>query len=58
MIETNKAFITPDCFFMKQIQSIVFHISSKIKHKTLGNLVRGSGVGYLLDMAQGAPISF
>ena len=36
MIETKKAFITPDWFFMTKIQSIVFHTSSKIKTYDFG----------------------
>ena len=31
MIETKKAFVTPDCFCYEKIQSIVFHTTSKIK---------------------------
>ncbi len=33
-----------------------FTLHLKLKPKTLGNYIRGSGVGYPLDMAQGAPI--
>ena len=31
IIETKKAFITPEVFFYEKIQSIVFHTLSKIK---------------------------
>ena len=56
MIEPKKVFVTPDCFCYEKYHQLCLTFHLKLKPKTLGNYIRGSGVGYPLDMAQGAPI--
>ena len=61
MIETNKAFITPDCFLLNKFNQLCFTLHLKVNPKTLGNVIRGSGVGYVpprYDTRQGASMLF